>query len=59
LKDKGNIEDYKLHYEDIIISPDSNNKEIVLPEYRACYHQKHKIDIKNFIKFQVCNYTVN
>ncbi|ORX76466.1 hypothetical protein BCR32DRAFT_76520 [Anaeromyces robustus] len=54
LKNDENIEDFKLNSEDIIVSPNEKNfKESDLPKYRGCFHQKHKKDIKNFIKFQV------
>ncbi|OUM69880.1 hypothetical protein PIROE2DRAFT_2070 [Piromyces sp. E2] len=55
LKANEKIEDYKLHIEDIVVSQNKNIEEKDLPKYRACYHQKHEVDIKNFIKFQVCN----
>ncbi|ORX41652.1 hypothetical protein BCR36DRAFT_587861 [Piromyces finnis] len=52
LKDNEEIEDYKLHSEDIIVLPNKNIKKDKLPKYRACYHQKRDMDVKNFIKFQ-------
>jgi len=52
LKSNEKIEDYKLNSEDVVISPGKKFKEKDLPEYRACFHQKHNVDVKNFFKFQ-------